>query len=141
MKVIFLEDERVEKVSEGYARNYLLPNGLAVVATPKAVAAAEKRLSKRRAEIDRKRSEMLAFAEKLGQVELTIPVDAGEGGKLFGSITSTQIADTIKQTEGIDIDKRKIDTRQSIKMLGEYTVKVRLFQDISADVKVKVVQR
>ena len=87
MKVIILEDDRVENVSDGYARNFLLPRGLAALATPAAIAAVEKRREKKQTEIEKKKQEMRASAEQLGALEVAITADVGEGGKLFGSTT------------------------------------------------------
>lgn len=138
MKVIFLEDERVEKIAEGYARNYLLPRKLAILATPKALAASEKRREKRKGVIDAKRAELQALADKLKTEDLQISMEAGEGGKLFGSVTTADVAKAIKSTHNIDIDKRKINLHDQIKTLGEHGVTIKLFQDISAQIKIKV---
>ncbi|MFH1387371.1 MAG: 50S ribosomal protein L9 [bacterium] len=141
MKVIFLEDDRIEKVSEGYARNYLLPRKLAILATPKAEALVEKRKEKKQAEVEQKKAELNAVAEKLAAGELEILADAGEGGKLFGSITTADIVKAIKESLGLEIDKRKIIIIDSIKMVGEHKVKVKLFHDIFAPLLVKVTAR
>jgi len=138
MKVIFLEDDRIEDVSEGYARNYLLPRKEAVLATPPALASAEKRREKRKAELGKKRAEMQALADRLSESELEIKVDAGEEGKLFGSVTPGDIAEAAMKTLGIELDRKKIDLEESIKLVGEYTVTAKLFQDIAAKLKVKV---
>lgn len=138
MKVIFLEDDHIEDVSEGYARNYLIPRKLAVLATPQAIAAAEKRKEQRKAELEKKRSEMQSLAEKLSSVEVVIKVEAGEEGKLFGSVTASDIADACKKTSGIEIDKRKIVLPDPIKVIGDYNIPVKLFSDITASLKVKV---
>lgn len=138
MKVIFLEDDRVEEVSDGYARNYLLPRKLAVLATPGALAEVERRREEKKAELEKKRAEMQALAEKLSEAEVEIKVDAGEEGKLFGSVTSSDIAEAIKERVGVEVDKRKIEIEEPIKVLGEYKVQVKLFQDITAFLKVKV---
>ena len=110
MKVIFLEDDRIEEVSAGYARNYLLPRKAR--GTPrrrKAVAAVAKRKEKKRAEVTAKRAELQALAEKLGATEIEIKADAGEGGKLFGSVTTQDIAAAAKQSAGVELDRKKID--------------------------------
>ncbi len=138
MKVIILEDDRIENVSDGYARNYLFPRKLAQAATPAALAAVEKRQEKKKAEIAKRQEEMKSLAEQLGALEITVTADAGEGGKLFGSITSSDLAKAIKQSANLDIDKRKIVLGEPLKAVGDYTVTVKLFQDISAQLKVKV---
>lgn len=141
MKVIFLEDDRIEKVSEGYARNYLLPRRLAILATPKAEALVEKRKEKKQAEVEKKKTELRAVAEKLAAAEIVIMADAGEGGKLFGSITTADIVKAVKETLGVEIDKRKVIIVDSIKMIGDYKVQVKLFHDLFAPLAIKVAAR
>lgn len=141
MKVIFLEDDRVEEVSDGYARNYLLPRKLAVSATPQALASAEKRREKRKAELEERKTEMQSLAEKLSALEVVVEMDAGEGGKLFGSVTTADIADAIKKASGTEIDKKRIEIQEPIKVVGEYTVPVKLFQEVTAALKLKVSAR
>ncbi len=141
MKVIFLEDDRIENVAEGYARNYLLPRKLAIAATPQAAAAAEKRREVKRAETDKKKGEMQALAEKLSALEFAISVDAGEGGKLFGSVTAADIAEAVKNKSGIEIDKKKIDLEEPLKTVGEHTVSAKLFADVSAKLKIIISAR
>jgi len=138
MKVIFLEDDRVEEVSEGYARNYLIPRKLAVVATPQALAAAEKRKEAKRKELEKKREEMRALAEKLSSLEVLVEAEAGEEGKLFGAVTAADIVETLRKVSGIELDKRKVELGDPIKTVGEYKVSVKLFPEINATLKVKV---
>lgn len=138
MKVIILEDDRVENVSDGYARNYLFPRKLAAAATPAALAAVEKRQEKKKAEVAKRQEEMKSLAEQLAALEVTVTADAGEGGKLFGSITSADLAKALKQSASLEIDKRKIVLGEPLKAVGDYTVTVKLFQDITAQLKVKV---
>lgn len=141
MKVIILEDERVENVSDGYARNYLLPRKLAVPATPQAVAAAEKRREKKKAEMEQKKAEMQQLADKLSALEIEIPADAGEEGKLFGSITAADIAEAVKSAAGVEIDKKKIEIADPIKALGEHQASVKLFPEVKATLKIKISAR
>ncbi|MGB9612786.1 MAG: 50S ribosomal protein L9 [Candidatus Margulisiibacteriota bacterium] len=141
MRVIFLEDDHIEDVAEGYARNYLIPRKLAVVATPQAIVAAEKRKEAKKAELEKKRAEMQALAEKLSSLQVVIEAEAGEEGKLFGSVTPSDIAVACQKISGIEIDKRKIELSDPIKVVGEYQVPVKLFSDIVASLKVKVVAK
>lgn len=141
MKVVFLEDDRVEEVSDGYARNYLLPRKLAILATLQAVASAEKRREKRKAELEERKTEMQALAEKLSALEVVVEADAGEGGKLFGSVTSADIAEAVQKISGTEIDRKKVELQEPIKVIGEYTVAVKLFQEVTATLKVKVSAR
>ena len=138
MKIIHLEDDRVENVKDGYARNYLFPKKLAVLATKSSLIQVEKRKEKKQAIVEKKKAELTALAEKLGQLELTIPMEAGEGGKLFGSVTTLDVVKEIKLVSGIEVDKRKVTIRTPIKYLGEYSVLVTLYHNISADVKLKI---
>ena len=138
MKVILLEDDQVKNVSDGYARNYLLPRKLAILATPDAVKAVEKRSGQKMAELEKKRAEMQALADKLSALEFTVSADAGEGGKLFGSVTSSDIAAAVKSAAGVELDKKKIDLTDPIKMAGDFVVSAKLFQDIAVQLKIKV---
>jgi large subunit ribosomal protein L9 len=141
MKVIFIEDDRVENVSEGYGRNYLIPNRLAIAATGPSLAAVEKRKDKKTAELAGKRTEAEGLAARLSEFEIEIKVDAGEGGKLFGSVTAAGIAEAVRKQAGIEIDRKKVDLRDPIKNTGEYTVPVKLIQDVFAKLKLKVSPR
>jgi len=138
MKVIILEDDSLTNVSDGYARNFLFPRKLAITATPAALAALEKRQDKKKAQIEAKQQEMRGLAEKLGALEITITADVGEGGKLFGSVTTADLARAIKQTAGLEVDKRRIEIATPLKTAGDYVVSVKLFRDITAALKVKV---
>jgi large subunit ribosomal protein L9 len=138
MKVIFVEDDRIEEVSEGYARNYLLPRKLAIVATPAAAALVAKRQEKKQAEVAKKRTAMNELAEKLSANQVTVTADVGEGGKLFGSVTAADIVGAVKAALGVELDRKKLDLREPIKVVGEYTVPVKLFQDINAGIKLNV---
>src|SRR3989339_932504 len=111
MKIIHLEDDRVENVKDGYARNYLFPKKLAVLATKSSLIQVEKRKEKKQAIVEKKKAELTALAEKLGQLELTIPMEAGEGGKLFGSVTTLDVVKEIKLVSRIEVDKRKVTIR------------------------------
>jgi large subunit ribosomal protein L9 len=138
MKIILLEDDKIQNVSDGYARNYLLPRGLAITATPAAITAVEKRKEKKLAEIEARKKTMQATADQLSALEVTITADVGEGGKLFGSVTTNDIARAIKQSAGIDVDRRKIELTEPLKVVGDYTVNIKLYQDILASPKIKV---
>ncbi|MEE3383336.1 MAG: 50S ribosomal protein L9 [Anaerovoracaceae bacterium] len=147
MKVILLETVRgsgkageVVNVSDGYARNLLIPKGLAQEATPQNMARLKKtqeRIAKKLAE-DRESAERLA--EILTNTQVEIKAKAGEGGKVFGSVTSKDIADALN-AQGFDIDKKKIKLDGPIKELGVTTVEIKLFNEISGKVKVNVIPK
>jgi large subunit ribosomal protein L9 len=127
----------IDKVKAGYARNYLLPQGLATLATKGNV----KQIEQERAALLKRVAEERATAElqkeQMGVIALEFERKAGEGGTLFGSITSMDIAEAL-QAKGYEIDRRKIALRQPIKETGEYTVNVKLHRDVTLPVPVKV---
>lgn len=147
MKVILTQDvKKVGKkgelieVKDGYARNALFPKGLAVEAN--AVNLNQRKLEQN-AETKRKQQELddaKALAEKINDKEIKIPVKTGEGGKVFGAVTSKEIAETIKKDLGVVIDKKKIQLKESIKGLGGLKVTVKLHAQVSATVSVLVVE-
>ena len=144
MKVLLLKDVYklgragdVKRVADGYGRNYLLPQGLAVLATAGAVKSAESiraRASAQRAELNQS---MSGIAERLKGLVIGFPSRAGETGKLYGSITTQMIADEISRKVGETVDRRHIEA-QPIRVLGEHKVTVRLTVDLNPEVKVIV---
>jgi len=128
----------VVKVSDGYARNMLIPKGLAKEATQGNIRSLEKQ--KAIAEEKRQENEAKAKEEaaKLEAITLEIKSKGGENGKLFGSITSMDIAEALEKQEGLKIDKKKIEMDGPIKQAGVSTVTLKLFQDVAAKVKVNV---
>ena len=128
----------VIKVNDGFARNMLIPKGLAKEATQGNIRS----LEKQKALADKKRQEQKEAAQErartLESVTLDIKGKGGDSGKLFGSITSMDIAEALKEQEGIDIDKKKIEMEGPIKQAGESEVTLKLFQDVSAKLKVRV---
>jgi large subunit ribosomal protein L9 len=128
----------VVNVARGYARNFLFPRGLADAATPARVAEVRK-VEERRAKSEAKTFEdAQSVAERLAQVELRFDVKAGPTGSLFGSVTTTDIADEIWRIRKIRVDRRKIGV-DNIKRIGRYTVPIDLFEGVSAEVKLMVV--
>ena len=128
----------VVKVSDGYARNMLLPKGLAEEATKNNVHTLEKAKEKREEEEKKARAAAEKQAEDMKSMRVEIDTKAGEGGKLFGSITSKDIADAIKEQHGLSIDKRKIVLDQPIKEIGVKRVKIRLYPEITTTIAVEV---
>jgi large subunit ribosomal protein L9 len=145
MKVLLIETVdnlgsagEVKKVAEGYARNFLIPKGLAVPATEGALKQAELR---RQAEARRqKREEMKAesLARNLSQVTLTLRAKAGEKDKLYGSITNADIAQALERETGQAVDKRKIELEEPIRELGSYRVPIKLLTDLAPQITVIV---
>jgi len=127
----------IVKVKAGYARNYLLPQGLATLATKGNV----KQIEQERTALLKRASEEKATAElqkeQMGVIELTFERKAGDGGQLFGSVTSMDIADALK-AKGYETDRRKIILRDPIKETGDYTVNVKLHREVTLQVPVKV---
>lgn len=147
MKVILLQDVKklglkgdVLEVAEGYARNFLFPRKLAVEATPGQL----KDLEQKKLAEARKKAQVMEEARQLAKKMETLTVrlgtKVGEGGKLYGAITSKDIADALKNQFGIEIDKKKIDLESSIKSLGVYPVIVKLHPEVKAKLQVHVVE-
>lgn len=127
----------VVNVARGFARNYLLPRGLAEVATPALVAELQKRDENRARHEAKSVDEARAIAARLEGLELRFDVNAGPTGSLFGSVTATNVADRLWEQAKIRIDRRKLQM-QTIKRIGRYTVPVELFTDVTAELKVAV---
>ena len=147
MKVILLQDVKGKgkkgqmiEVSDGYARNFMLPRKVAIEATPDAVntmrmndkAAAEKAA--------RERAEALETSRKLREMTVTVTAKGGGAGRLFGSVTNQEIADALEKASGIKLDKRKIVLSDPIKSVGTYTVQCKLGYEITAPLTVKIVE-
>ncbi len=146
MKVILKQDVRalgkkgeVKEVSDGYARNFLLPKGLAIEASAGNLKTlAEQKESAVQREI-REEGEAKAVAERLNGTMVTFKAKTGENGRLFGSITAKDVADQLVKTAKVEIDKRKFEIDDAIKSLGDHPVKVHLYKGITAEIMVKVV--
>jgi large subunit ribosomal protein L9 len=147
VKVILKKDikgsgkkNEVVNVAEGYARNYLLPKGLAIEATPSNL----QDLARKKRNQDKKQEKELQQAQeleaKLKKVTLTIPVKTGEGGRLFGSISNRDIGDVLEKEKGLKVDKRKIEVDGTIKELGIYPIKIKLHPQVTVTIQVQVVE-
>ena len=144
MKVLLLQDVYklgragdVKKVANGYGRNYLIPQGLAVLATPGAMAQAERirvKADKQRAIVN---EEMTGVAEMLKDITLTFPARASETGRLYGSNNTRMIVDAVNEKVGTGLSHRQIDS-QPLRMIGEHTVNIRLTVDLIPEIKVIV---
>lgn len=144
MKVLLLKDVyklgragEVKDVADGYGRNYLLPQRLAVLATKGALRQADKIRKEAEKERERLNEELSAVAEQLEELTLSFPMKAGESDKLYGSVTTMMIADAIEEESDIEIDKRDIDS-EPIKALGVHSAAVRLTIDLVPEVTVLV---
>ncbi len=144
MKVLLLKDVYklgragdVKRVADGYGRNYLLPQSLAVLATPGALKQSERIREQASAQRAILNNEMGGVAEKLTDFVVTFPAKASETGKLYGSITTQMIAELVSQKAGVEISRRQIDT-QPVRTLGEHKVRVRLTVDLIPTIKVIV---
>src|SRR3954447_26958460 len=128
----------VVNVARGYARNYLLPRGLAEVATPGLLREIEKRDAIRARHEAKNSGEAEAIAQRLQATELRFEVNAGPSGALFGSVTATHIADRLWEEQKIRLDRRKIGI-ETIKRIGRYTIPVEVFTDVTAELRLIVV--
>ncbi|MED2972331.1 50S ribosomal protein L9 [Fictibacillus sp. B-59209] len=146
MKVVFLKDVKgkgkkgeIKNVSEGYARNYLLPNNLATEATKGALSVVEGQKKSEEKKAAAVLEEAKQLKEKLDEMTVELKTKSGEGGRVFGSVTSKQIADGLKKMN-ITIDKRKIDLTNPIRSLGYTDVPVKLHPEVTGTIKVHVVE-
>ena len=147
VEVILLRDVKrlgdagdVKRVKDGYARNYLIPRGLAVVATKEAVKQARERLAAQGRQEERELAGAESLSEIIERLTLTFAVRAGETGTLYGSVTNADIAAKLEEEIGQSFDKRKVLLEQPIKELGTYTVAVKLKGEVTPTVSVVVEQ-
>ena len=146
MKVVLKDDVKnlgkmgqIADVADGFARNYLLPRGLAIEANTKNVKSMEheKRIIQEKAK--KIRNSALDLSQKISAMTLVIKAKAGEEGKLFGAVTTMDIAEQMKN-EGVEIDKKRISLDEPIKRLGTYSVSVKVHPEVSTQLKVQVVE-
>jgi large subunit ribosomal protein L9 len=145
MKVILLKDvkgqgkkDQVVNVSDGYARNFLFPNGLAIAADAKALNEIKNKEASKQHKIDVERAQAKDIAEKLTSILVKIPSTAGADGRLYGSVTTKDVSDALAKDFGISIDKRKIVMNDPIRAYGNYQLDVKLYTDVTAKVHVLV---
>ena len=148
MKVVLLQDVKgqgkkndIINVSDGYARNFLFPRKLAVVADAKAVNDVKNKQASAQHKIDVERAQAKELAEKINQITVKLSADSGEGGRFYGAITSKDIATALKEQSGIDIDKRKIDLDTPIKAFGSYKIQIKLYTEVIATLTVSVTEK
>ncbi|GMB09779.1 LSU ribosomal protein L9P [Thermolongibacillus altinsuensis] len=145
MKVIFLKDVKgkgkkgeIKNVADGYAHNFLFKQGLAVEATPANLKALEAQKNKQKREAEEELAKAKQLKEKIDTLTVELFAKAGEGGRLFGSITSKQIAEALQTQHDIKIDKRKIELEDAIRSLGYTNVPIKLHPEVTATLKVHV---
>ena len=146
MRVILLQDVEglgkagdLKDVANGYARNYLLPKRMAAGATPQLLANYQQRIAAEQRKLEKQVDQNQQQAERLGQVTLTFKARVGRQGRLYGSITSQDIAAGLRESEGIAIDRRMIELHDPIRALGTYMVPVKLAQKLEPKITVNVV--
>ena len=146
MKVILLDNikrkkkkDEVINAADGYARNFLLPRKLAVEANAENMSKLnnKKEAASYKKDVERQAAEELA--KKLKGIMLKVKVKAGENGKIFGGVTAKEISDNLKSQYEFDIDKKKIELKETIKTLGEFNVPIKLFEGVVANLKVEVI--
>ena len=145
MKVLLLADvkgqgkkDQIVEVSDGYARNFLFPKKLAIVADAKVMSEAKSKEEAKQFRLKEEKAAAKALAEKLATLTVKITASSGGDGRLYGSITSKDIAEKLKEQHKIEIDKRKLVLQDNIKAYGTYDVEVKVYPEISAKLKVTV---
>lgn len=145
MKVILLQDvkslgkkDAMVEVSEGYARNFIIPKKLGIEATPKNLNDFKLKKAHEEKVAAENLAEAKALAAELEKSSITVKIKVGEGGRSFGSVSTKEISDALKNQLGKDIDKKKIVMKDSIKAVGSFTVKIKLHPEVQAELSVKV---
>ena len=148
MKVVLLADVKgsgkkgeLVNVSDGYARNFVFPKKLAKEANAQALNELKNAEESKAFKIKQETEAAQASADKINGKSVSILAKAGQGGKLFGSVTAKEIAEAIKKQYGVDVDKRKIDTKGDMKAFGTYECEVKLYSGITATVKAVVTEK
>ncbi len=148
MKVVLLQDvksqgkkDQIIEVSEGYARNFLFPKKLAIVADAKAVNDIKSKQSSEKHRIEVEKANARELAKKLGETTVKIVGSAGADGRFYGAVTAKDISEALKSQFGIEIDKRKMELDGQIKAFGTYKVEVKLYSGISGKLSVQVVEK
>jgi len=145
MKVVLLEDlpgrgkaGEIKEVSKGYARNFLLPRGLALVATPTVIKQVESNLEKEKLEESIDRDKLVELAQQIEGKEIRFKARMGAGERLFGSITAADVAEELSRAIGSVIDKKKIDIEKSLRKTGSYEIAVKLASDLNPQITVVI---
>ena len=148
MKVVLLQDVKgqgkkndIINVSDGYARNFLFPRKLAVVADAKAINDVNNKKSSEAHKIEVEKANASALASKINETKVVISAEAGKDGRFYGAITAKDIAEALKAQAGIEIDKRKIELDAQIKAFGSYLVEIKLYSGIVGKLTVQVTEK
>lgn len=146
MKVILLADikgvgkrDEIINASDGYIRNFLFPKNLAVEANASNLAKLKAKQDSNQYRKDQEKEEAQRLADKIKNIRLDIKVKAGENGKIFGGVSSKEIAEHLEKEHKIKIDKKKIDLKETIKILGVATVQIKLYEGVVGNLKVNVI--
>ncbi len=147
MKVLLLADvkgqgkkDQIVEVSDGYARNFLFPKKLAVVADAKVMSETKSKEESKQFRLKEEKAAAKALAEKIGTLTVKITAPAGSDSRLYGSVTTKDISEALAKQHKIDIDKRKMTLNENIKTYGTYNVEVKVYPEISATLKVTVTE-
>ena len=145
MKVILLENikgigkkDEIVNASDGYARNYLLPKKLAVEANNENMTKLNNKIDANKYKKDLEKKEAKELADKIEKITLTIKVKAGENGKIFGGVTSKEISDNLKDQCNLQVDKKKIELKETIKTLGNFKINIKLYEGVNTTLKLIV---
>ena len=145
MKVILLQDVKslgkkgeIVNVNDGYARNFILPKKMGVEATGRNLNDLKLQKNNEKKVAEEQLASAKTLAEKLGQGKVELAIKVGEGGRAFGSVSSKEIAAAVKEQMGLDVDKKKIQLKETIKSLGTHNVPVKLHPEVTAELKVVV---
>ena len=148
MKVILKEDikgvgkkDQIINASDGYARNFLFPKNLAVEANNENMSKLKAKQDSNAYKKSQEKEEAQKIAQKLSKIQLKIPVKAGENGKIFGGVSAKEIADVLKEEYKIEVDKKKIELKETIKTLGIRTVNIKLYEGVIGNLKIDIISK
>ena len=148
MKVILKADikglgkkDHIINASDGYARNFLFPKNLAVEANNENMSKLKAKQDSNAYKKSQEKEEAQKIAQKLSKIQLKIPVKAGENGKIFGGVSAKEIADVLKEEYKIEVDKKKIELKETIKTLGIRTVNIKLYEGVIGNLKIDIISK
>lgn len=147
MKVLLLADvkgqgkkDQIVEVSDGYARNFLFPKKLAVIADNKVISEARSKEQAKQFKLEEEKKAAKALADKIGSLTVNMTASSGSDGRLYGSVTSKDIAEALAKQHNVEIDKRKLVLKENIKTYGTFEVEIKVYPEISAKLKVSVTE-